>query len=316
MGMELVRVEDLYVKYRLPSGDVDAVRGVSLAVGEGESVCVVGESGSGKSTVAQAILGLLPPNAVVEGRVLVGGVDLLGLPREEVVKLRGSYFSAVFQDPSSTFCPLFTIGEHFADILRERLGVEDEEEVRRRSLEALRSVRISEPERVLRAYPHELSGGMLQRAAIAAALLAKPKLLVADEPTSNLDVTTQLYILKLLKDLISGGELSLLLITHHLGVASYLCSKAVVMYAGVVVEEAEMSTLAAEQLHPYTRLLFRSVPRLDTGIEAPLVPNHAAHPSRGCPYAPRCEAARPECYERLPQLREVEGRSVRCVLYE
>lgn len=313
--MNVIEVEDLVVRYRVLGGEVDAVKGVSFNVRDGESVCVIGESGSGKSTVAHALLGSLPPNARVEGRAYVGGVDVLRAPRAELDKLRGSFYTAIFQDPSSSFCPFFTVEEHLGDVIRERYGTVDPREARSMMVKALSDLKISDPERVLRSYPHELSGGMLQRVAIAAAMLLKPKVLIADEPTSNLDVTTQLYILKLLRGLLDSG-MSLLLITHHIGVATYLCSKTLVMFSGLIVEEAPTTYLVTRQMHPYTQQLFRSIPRVSTRL-VPSTPTLARKgSSSGCPYAHRCEFAREDCFKRSPDLLQVGDRRVRCLLYE
>lgn len=314
-------VEDLTVHYHTLEGVVEAVRGVSFSVGRGESLCLVGESGSGKSTVGLAIVGALPANArVVSGRVLVNGVNILELDEDALEKVRGREVSIVFQDPAASFNPLFTVGQVLSDVIRYKLGVRDKRELRRRALEALKAVGLPDPERVYGSYPHELSGGMLQRAAIAVAICTGPKVLVADEPTTMLDVTLQAQILELLQDLRRKLGLALVFITHNLGVAATVCDRVLVMYAGSAVELAPTEDVLLRPLHPYTRKLIECVPRFGAGSgRLEHIPGSPPDPGRlppGCAFEPRCDRALGVCKVRRPELVEVEpGRLVACHRY-
>ncbi|MEM0025202.1 MAG: ABC transporter ATP-binding protein [Zestosphaera sp.] len=317
---KLLRVSDLTIHYHTVEGIIKAVRNVSLEVSAGDSLCVVGESGSGKSTLGLAISLSLPKNAVVaSGSILYKGVDILKLKTPEITKYRGKEISMIFQDPATTFNPLFTVGEHLTDILRHHFNMNREEAVKR-AAELLRMVRLPDQARILNSYPHELSGGMLQRAAIAAALSTNPKILIADEPTTMLDVTTQAQILDLINSLKRELNLTLILITHNLGIAGEVCSRTAVMYAGVLLEEGPTEDVILSPLHPYTTKLVKAIPTITkTQGRLSYIPGtlpDLRNPPAGCPFVDRCEFATPECSVSLPKYSYVGGvRRVACVLY-
>ena len=320
-GGELLRVEDLRVYFRTMEGVVKAVEGATFSIKEGEVFGLVGESGCGKSTIGLTILRLLPPNAIIEGgSVVYRGRNLLELPERELEAIRGREISMVFQDPSTTLNPLFTVGEQLADVLRTHLGVEDRGKLEELALRALKMVRMPDPARVLHMYPHELSGGMQQRAVIAIALSTRPRLLIADEPTTALDVTIQAQILELLTDLKEELGLSLLFITHNLGVMAEVGDRLAVMYAGTVVEEGTVECVFESPLHPYTVGLLESVPRVSKR-KRPLkyIPGSVPsllNPPPGCRFHPRCPRAMEVCRRERPVPIEVErGHRVACHLY-
>ncbi|MGC8983319.1 MAG: ABC transporter ATP-binding protein [Desulfurococcaceae archaeon] len=319
-GGRLLRVSDLTVHYYTAEGVVKALRNVSLEVDSGDSLCVIGESGTGKSTLGLAIALSLPKNAVVvSGSILYKGVDLLKLPPSEAEKYKGREISMIFQDPATTFNPLFTIGEHLTDVLRYHFGLSRQEALGK-AAELLKMVRLPDPSRILNAYPHELSGGMLQRAAIAAALAPRPKVLIADEPTTMLDVVTQAQILDLLDSLRRDLDLTLILITHNLGIASEVCNKTVVMYAGVVVEEGPTEDVILNPLHPYTAKLVKAVPVASkTRGKLSYIPGalpDLRNPPMGCPFADRCEHASSKCRTAPLKYAHIgHTRRVACVLY-
>ncbi len=318
-GVPVLELRNLTIEYYTLTGIVHAVRDVTFSVGDHESVCVVGESGSGKSTIGLAVAHALPPNARVSGKILFEGRDVLGLKGEELVEYVGRKVSIIFQDPAATFNPLFTIGEQISDVIRHHRGINDKDEVRRIALELLHRVGLPDPKRVFNSYPHELSGGMLQRASIAVALSPNPKLLVADEPTTMLDVTLQAQILDLLTRLKEEFGLSMLFITHNLGVAAEVCDRVVVLYAGRVLEEGSIDDVLLKPLHPYTRKLLECVPRAYRRVQKlkhiPGTLPDPRNPPPGCPFQPRCDEAVPECSS-PPDLIEVEpGHRVACVKY-
>lgn len=318
MNTPIVSVRNLVVNYYTFSGVIKALRGVDLDVQHGESLCIVGESGSGKSTLAQAIAMILPRNASVErGSIIYDGIDLLKNTSPEVRAKVRREIGMIFQDPATSFSPLFTIKQQFVDVLTEVLKVSPEE-VLSIAREALKSVRLTEVDRVLDSYPHELSGGMLQRASIALALAKKPKLLIADEPTTNLDVTTQAEILKLIKTLKEEYNLTLLMITHNFGIAAYICDRTVVMYAGLVVEEGSTKNLLVNPLHPYTKGLVKAIPRI-AGEKLTPIPGFLPDPRedfKGCPFYSRCSYATSKCTETPPPRIVLGDQVVYCHLYE
>ncbi len=320
----LLEIRGLKTQFMTDDGLVHAVDGVDLTVDRGETLGVVGESGSGKSVTAMSVLKLIasPPGRIAAGEVLWEGRDLVPLPAEEMCKLRSKEIAIVFQEPMTSLNPVYTIGDQLAEVIRlheglgRRAGLE-------RAVEMLKLVHIAQPERRVHDYPHQFSGGMRQRVMIAMALSCKPKLLIADEPTTALDVTIQAQILDLLAELQSRLGMAVMLITHAMGVIAETAQRVVVMYAGKVVEEARVEALFDEPLHPYTQGLIRSIPRIDTAATSKkrleviggVVPN-LLEPASGCRFAPRCRVARPECTERVPPLREVRpGHKVACVLY-
>jgi oligopeptide/dipeptide ABC transporter ATP-binding protein len=294
------------------------VDATGFALAPGEVLALVGESGCGKSMTALALLGLLPAAARLEGgRIGFEGRDLARLPERELRALRGNRISVIFQDPSGSLDPLMTVGAQLAEGLRahRRMG---REEAHERSLAMLRAVGISEPERRLAQYPFELSGGMCQRVMIAIALAAEPAVLLADEPTTALDVTIQAQILDLMKALRRERGTSILLITHDMGVVADMADRVAVMYAGRIVESGPADAIFADPRHPYTRLLLRSVPRLDDAPKAAMTVIPGSVPAQGdwppgCRFAPRCPLAEPACVARDPRVEELGGgRRVAC----
>ncbi|MGL5810354.1 MAG: ABC transporter ATP-binding protein [Nocardioides sp.] len=297
--------------------DVRAVDGVSLSVAEGETVGIVGESGSGKSVSALAVLGLLPRRGVrVSGSVKFDGVELLGQPDKRLRDLRGREMSMVFQDPMTSLNPVISIGEQVTEVLRRHRDM-DAAAARAEAQSLLIKVGIPDGSRRLKEYPHQMSGGMRQRALIAIALACRPRLLICDEPTTALDVTIQAQILDLLKGLVAESGTALMMITHDLGVVAGLCSRVHVMYAGRIVESAPRRGLFGRPRHPYTEGLLASIPRLDAprgaGLDPiPGSPNDTLPWDSACAFAPRCSAVDDECRQRVPRLAGLAGGEVRC----
>ncbi|MDX1502091.1 MAG: ABC transporter ATP-binding protein [Thermoanaerobaculia bacterium] len=322
MSTELLTVEGLTVTFPAPTGRVAVVADLSFAVGRGELVGLVGESGCGKSVTALSLLRLVPPPGRVEsGRVLLDGRDLLALPEDELRRVRGARIALVFQEPMTALNPVFTIGFQIVEAIRVHRRV-SRAAARRRAAELLDLVAMPEPQRRLRDYPHQLSGGQRQRAMVAMALAAGPELLVADEPTTALDVTVQAQILELLQRLRSELGLAVLLITHDLAVVAETCERVLVMYAGRKVEEAAVEDLFARPAHPYTVGLLGAVPQLGRPAargRLPTIPGQVPDPSElppGCAFEPRCGEAMPECSQAVPPLFPVGERHVaRCVLH-
>jgi peptide/nickel transport system ATP-binding protein len=308
----LLAVRNLTVRLFDRGGVVLAVRDLSLSVGAGEVVALVGESGCGKSVTALALLRLLPDDAQVEGSVVFAGRDLTRLSIRELRSVRGGDIAMVFQEPMTSLNPSFSIGNQIIEVLRLHRGLRGRE-ARQRAAELLSLVRIGAPEQRLRAFPHQLSGGMRQRAMIAMALACDPQLLVLDEPTTALDVTTQAQILDIVRDLQKRLGMSILLITHDLGVVADLADRVVVMYAGAKVEDAEVHRLYAAPRHPYTAGLLRALPhggrRTEGGAERlaeipGLVPVLRA-PLDACAFAPRCPRSLEQCHKAAPMLEEM-----------
>ena len=323
-GTPLLEVRDLRVTFSSRGRRaVKAVDGVSLDVAAGSTVGIVGESGSGKSVTSLAALGLLGKRGVeVSGSVRFDGEDLLGMPEAELRALRGREIAMVFQDPMSSLNPVLTVGRQITEILERHRGLKGQD-ARDRAAELLVSVGIGDAVRRLKTYPHQLSGGMRQRVMIAMALACEPRLLIADEPTTALDVTISAQILELLRELVVGSQTALVLITHDLGVVAGLCDQVHVMYSGRIVESAPRRPLFADPQHPYTTGLLASVPRLDQARGIPLLPIPGS-PSdtlpwvEGCAFAPRCTRQVPECLGAPPALLPARGAAggahlVRCV---
>jgi peptide/nickel transport system ATP-binding protein len=309
----LLRVRDLRVRFHGDEGAVRAVDGVDLDVAAGERVGIVGESGSGKSALALAVLGLLPPSATVAaGAIEFEGRDLLRMAPRERRRLRGDRIAMVFQDPMTSLNPYLTVGEQVAEPLVVH-GKMRPREARERAADLLARVGIADPRRRLRSWPHEMSGGMRQRAVIAMALACGPSLLLADEPTTALDVTVQAGVLDLLLDLQEERGMAVVLITHDLGVVARFCGRVAVVYAGRIVERAPTRDLFREPAHPYTRGLLRVIPRADVGtapgrlFAIPGRPPDLAAPIAGCAFAPRCGLATDRCRAESPPLAEVPG---------
>ena len=321
----LLRVRDLEVAFETEDGLLHAVDGVSFQVASGRTLGIVGESGCGKSVSAAAILRLVPspPGRILGGEVFFRGTDILKLPIGQLRGIRGNEISMVFQDPMTSLNPVFSIEKQMGEVLKLRFGV-DGDEARARAVEMLGMVGIAEPESRISSYPHELSGGMKQRVMIAMALLCEPALLIADEPTTALDVTIQAQILHLIRELQERTGAAVIFITHDMGVIAEVCDEVAVMYAGRVVEQADVVEIFARSRHPYTRGLLESIPRkgIEKKGELPtiegLVPSLLAPPP-GCRFADRClrragleEAERQRCIEEDPDLRDVEGGLVAC----
>ncbi|MEM0005768.1 MAG: ABC transporter ATP-binding protein [Ignisphaera sp.] len=307
---KILVVEDLRVYFYTYNGVVKAVDGVSFEVYEGEALCIVGETGCGKSVTARAITKMVkPPGRIISGRVLFNGVNILELEEDRLSRIRGRDIAYIYQDPSSALDPLYTAGYHVAEtVANHNKGVKISQALKR-AVELFREVFIPDPEARVRSYPHELSGGMKQRVVIATAIANVPKLIVADEPTTALDVTIQAQILELLRELRRKYGSSILLITHNLGVVAEMCDRVIVMYAGKIVEKAYTERLFENPLHPYTKGLLNAVPnpyrkiaRLESIPGA--VPDMINIPE-GCRFRPRCPYATERCF-REPNLIEVE----------
>ena len=324
MSEPILQIKGLKTHFATDDGWVRAVDGVDIAIGAGETVGVVGESGCGKTVTAMSVMKLLPmpPGKIVEGQVLWRGRDLVPLGKEEMNKIRAKEIAYVFQEPMTSLNPVYTVGEQIAEVVRrhERVTRKDAMD---RAVEMLRLVQIPNAAARVNDYPHQFSGGMRQRVMIAMALSLNPKLLIADEPTTALDVTIQAQILDLLADMKQRLGMAVMLITHAMGVVAEVTQRVVVMYAGKVVEEAPVKQLFAKPLHPYTQGLIRSIPRLDRAGQAKerleaipgTVPN-MLRPPPGCRFAARCKLATDKCLAEIPPLREVEpGHKVACVLY-
>lgn len=307
----LLEVSDLAVTFPTDSAEVSAVRGVSLHVDSGEVVAIVGESGSGKSATAMAIIGLLPGYAEISGSVRLNGDELLGMPDAQMSRLRGASIGTVFQDPMSALTPVYTVGSQIAEALTVHHSRLDGSAAHKRAIELLDLVGIKQPERRARSFPHELSGGERQRVVIAIAIANDPDLLICDEPTTALDVTVQAQILDVLKTARDVTGAGVLIITHDLGVVAEFADRALVMYAGRVVESAPVPTLYRDRRMPYTAGLLGSVPRLDAARGSRLVPIPGVPPSLtdldpGCPFAPRCPLVIDACRDVEPALTEVD----------
>jgi oligopeptide/dipeptide ABC transporter ATP-binding protein len=314
----LLEVRDLRVSFFTPRGEVRAVDGVSFTIDEGETFGLVGESGCGKSVTALSLLRLLDGNGrIVGGDIVFAGRRLLALSEEEMRSLRGDQIAMVFQEPMTSLNPVFTVGYQIGEVLEVHRGM-SRKQARAEAIELLRLVEIPEPERRVDAYPHQLSGGMRQRVMIAMALACRPRLLIADEPTTALDVTIQAQILDLLAHLQEQFGMAVLFVTHDLGIVAERARRVAVMYAGRIVEEAETATLFRNPLHPYTRGLLRSIPRLGMRVRRLAaipgsVPDPLSLPS-GCRFRDRCTYAVARCGEIDPQLEPFgDSRAVACI---
>ncbi|MEE3257982.1 MAG: ABC transporter ATP-binding protein [Candidatus Latescibacterota bacterium] len=314
----LLEVRDLRTYFYTDEGIGRAVDGVSFAVGRGETLGIVGESGCGKSVSALSVMRLVadPPGRIESGQILLKGRDLLALGEEEMCRVRGDDIAMIFQEPMTSLNPVLSCGFQIAEsvVLHQQVS---KEEARNRAIEMLKLVGIPAPEQRIDEYPHQLSGGMRQRVMIAMALSCNPDVLIADEPTTALDVTIQAQILELLEALQEELQMAILMITHDLGVIAEVADQVAVMYAGRIVEYADTGTLFARPMHPYTRGLLRSIPRLDEGRErldiiSGMVPDAHAFPP-GCRFAPRCPLADDRCGVEEPILAEVaDGHRVSC----
>jgi peptide/nickel transport system ATP-binding protein len=313
---DLLTIEDLTVHFDTDEGVVQAVDGAALSIAAGEVVGLVGESGSGKSVSAMAILRLLrPPARIVSGRIVFDGRDLLTVPEEAMRAVRGSQISMVFQSPRTSLNPVLPVGRQIERLLALHGGAAPGQ-ARERAVAMLREAGIAEPERRAGQYAHQLSGGMCQRVMIAMALATNPRLLIADEPTTGLDVSIAAQILELLRDLGRRTGAAILLITHDLGVVARLCDRVVVMHAGQAVEWANVRDLFHAPAHPYTRALIRSIPRVDRAIAMEPIPGAIPSllaPPPGCRFARRCILVQPECATAIPVRTIGEAHAVACI---
>jgi len=317
---KLLQINDLQTSFYTYAGEVKAVRGVSLHLNKGEAIGIVGESGSGKSITMMSLMGLLPDNGKVKvGQLIFDGKDLSTTSEKEMEKIRGNEIGMIFQDPMTSLNPVFTIGNQIMEPLIKHKNI-SKREAFDKSVDMLKLVGIPSPEKRMKQFPHEFSGGMRQRAMIAMSLVCKPKLLIADEPTTALDVTIQAQILELMKDLKAKIGMSIILITHDLGVVADVCSRIYVMYGGTIVESGTSRDLFYNSKHPYTWGLLKSIPNPKEDIKERLKPIEGTppdllQPPAGCPFAPRCEHTMKICLtERPPQFEINEGHFSACWL--
>ena len=316
----LLSVQDLKTHFFTENGTVRSVDGVSFTVNEGETVGIVGESGSGKSVSALSIMKLIPDRVgkIVDGSVMFQDKDLVQLNDKQMRKIRGNDIAMIFQEPMTSLNPSFSIGDQIGEAVRLHLKL-NREEAKKRSIELLQQVGIPRANEIINDYPHQLSGGMRQRVMIAMALACSPKLLIADEPTTALDVTIQAQILELIQKLKKENSTSIIMITHDLGVVSEVCDRVIVMYAGRVIEEAYVDTIFHSPSHPYTAGLIESLPSLDVEVEwLEMISGNVPIPSEmpsGCKFAPRCKFAMERCAKEEPELIDIgNGQKSRCFL--
>jgi oligopeptide transport system ATP-binding protein len=313
--MKLLEVKNLSVRYETRAGDVRALEDVSFSLDTGERLGVVGESGSGKSTLGFAILGLMPfPGKIKSGNIFFQGEDITCMRDRELEKIRGEGITMIFQDSRASLNPLMTVEEHFRDIFRYRMGNEQNRTFKDPILEILRDVGITDPEERLKQYPHQLSGGMAQRVLIALALVESPKVIIADEVTTGLDVTLQVQILNLLKELSQKRGTVFILISHAIGVVSYFSERIMVMYAGMIMEEGETREVLDHPYHPYTKALVASLP---SGNKKRMSTIYGEPPSllredKACPFAQRCPFVKDICYSQKPPLRQRGKQNIAC----
>jgi oligopeptide/dipeptide ABC transporter ATP-binding protein len=318
----LLQVENLTTSFHTNVSVVQAVRGVSLYVDHSEILAIVGESGCGKSVTALSILRLIPmpPGHFESGKIKFNNQDLLNLSEAEMQKVRGNDISMIFQEPMTSLNPIFTIGDQISEAIIQHQNT-TKTEARKQTLELLYKVSIPSPEIRIDQYPHELSGGMKQRVMIAIAIACRPSLLIADEPTTALDVTIQAQILNLLSTLKQESEMSILLITHNLGIVAQFADRVTVMYSGKIVEEATVDSLFENPMHPYTRGLLNPLPKEDNKSKLKPISGTVPHPAylpQGCAFHPRCKDAMPRCQQQPPltNLNKESIHRVACWLYE
>ena len=318
--MKLLEINNLHTYFDTKKGLIKAVNGVSLSIEEGRTLGVVGESGSGKSQTAMSILKLFENNQkIYEGEIKFEGKVISELSEKEMQKIRGNDISVIFQEPMTSLNPVFTVNRQISEVLMLHQGL-NKKEAEARSIEMLKQVKIANPETVNKSYPFQLSGGMRQRVMIAMALACKPKLLIADEPTTALDVTIQAQILKLMNELKAETGTAIMFITHDLGVINQMADDVAVMYCGQVVETAPVDNIFmdSEYIHPYTEGLLTSIPRLNTkrGEKLDVIPGSVPHPlalPQGCKFAPRCKYATEKCRNEEPELKEIgPNHQIRC----
>jgi oligopeptide transport system ATP-binding protein len=303
---KILEVKGLRTSFFTHVGEIKAIRGVSFDLDKGEAIGIVGESGSGKSVTSLSVMGLLQyPGKVIAGEIEFKGQNLIKKSDKEMQSIRGNEIAMIFQDPMTSLNPVYTIGDQIMEAIRRHQGL-SKHEAREKAIDMLKLVGIPSPEKRVDNYPHEFSGGMRQRAMIAMALSCEPSLLIADEPTTALDVTIQAQILELMKDLKDKINTSIILITHDLGVVADVCSRIIVMYGGLIMEEGSTDDIFYNPKHPYTWGLLKSIPRLDLGGKKRLIPIEGSPPDllkppKGCPFAARCPYAMKVCMEQLPE---------------
>jgi oligopeptide/dipeptide ABC transporter ATP-binding protein len=314
----LLQVRDLHVSFKMEYNTIYAVQGLNLDIAAGERVGMVGESGSGKSISALSIMQMVPsPGQITKGQITFAGQELVGLSRKRMRRVRGGQIGMIPQNPLTSLNPVLTVEDHFQEVLSLHLGL-NKEQGRARTIDLLRSVGIPDPETRIGEYPHRLSGGQRQRVMIALAMACEPQILIADEPTTALDVTIQAQILELFDDLVTRSNLGAVLITHNLGIVAGHCDRVVVMYAGRVMEAASVFDLFDRPAHPYTHGLLRCVPRLKaersrTFHSIPGLPPRVTELVAGCPFAPRCERASDRCRSETPPTEEIgPGHAIAC----
>lgn len=316
----LLEVKNLRTTFYNRGNKVEAVRGVDLHINDGEILGIVGESGSGKSVMMKSIMGIIPPNAKIEsGEILFQGKDIVKLSSSEKRKIKGKDIAMIFQDPMTALNPIRTIGSHIIEVIMRHKNL-DKTKAKKSAIEFLRLVGMPTPEKRMGQYPHEFSGGMRQRVLIAMALSCGPRLLIADEPTTALDVTIQAQILELIRNLKNQENMSVVLITHDLGVVASLCSRIMVMYAGMIMEEGLIDEIFYSPRHPYTKALLNAIPNVDGDEKKRLKPIHGTAPSllnppKGCPFAERCEFSMDKCFTLMPGYKSFSGtQKSRCFL--
>ena len=310
-NQKLLEVKDLHVSFFTPAGEVKAVGGITYDLNYGEVMGVVGESGSGKSVEAYSIIGLLQsPGKVIGGSITFEGEDVLSFTKEQMTAFRGNRVAMIFQNPMTCLNPVFTIGNQLVEALRAHDKSISKKDAEKRAMEMMELVGINNVEKRMKQYPHEFSGGMRQRVMIAMGLICHPQLLIADEPTTALDVTIQAQILELMKDIQKKTKMGIIFITHNLGVVADICDKVAVMYAGKMVERGQGEDVFDRPAHPYTKGLLRSMPRVDAESYERLIPIEGTpvdmlNPPEGCPFAPRCEHCMKICLKKMPPYVEV-----------
>jgi len=325
MSENIVDIRDLYVNFNIYEGVTRVLNGVNFRVTKGEKVGLIGEAGCGKTTTVKSIMKILqiPPAEVVGGEIYLEGLDVLKMSQRDLQMMRRKTVSMIFQDPTAALNPVFKVGDQIGDIINYNqlaLGNKiSKEDIHEKTVQVLKEVQMPDPERIMNSYPIQLSGGMRQRICIAMALVSATNLLIADEPGTNLDVTIQDQVLRLLGDLVRDRGTSIILISHALGAVKGLVDRVYVMYAGSMVEAAKTEDLFNDPLHPYTKALFDAVPKLTGGgisLGIPgRIPNYLSPPT-GCRFNPRCPHAKPECREKSPPFYHVgEGHEVACYLY-
>ncbi|MCM1992599.1 ABC transporter ATP-binding protein [Oceanirhabdus seepicola] len=322
MEEKILQVNNLSTSFYTHLGEVQAVRGVSFHVNKGEAIGIVGESGSGKSVTSMSVMKLLQfPGKIKNGEVIFKGKDLVKFNKKDMLKIRGNEIAMIFQDPMTSLNPVYTIGNQIIEAITRHQKM-SKSEAKKKAIKMLKLVGIPSPEKRINNYPHEFSGGMRQRAMIAIALSCEPDLLIADEPTTALDVTIQAQILEIMKELKNKINTSIILITHDLGVVADVCSRIVVMYGGLIMEEGSSKEIFYNPKHPYTVGLLKSIPKINVGVRKRLVPIDGTPPDllkppTGCPFAARCDHAMNICMSERPEFYEVsEGHRAMCWLLD